>query len=303
MQAPVPDLFTIGAGKAGTTSLHHYVAQHPDVCMARPKEPFFFDVHYGQGVSFYGSFFEHSEDEPVLGESTPSYLHNAYVVDRLADTVEEPRFLVVLRDPVDRAYSHWWMMRMHSGPKEEPRTFAEAVEDNIAAIEAEPEPSPDDERRQRIAERRGEADIERDYVEIGLYVKHLARWFDVFPRDRFHLVLSSQLRQDPRATVEAIWAFLGLDGTVDELSTLEMNARKTREMKRVRRAMQRMGVYDLWGLLPQRVRDACKDLIARVSSGRRPPMDPDVRRRLADYYRPWNRKLADMTDLDVSHWT
>jgi len=299
-RSPVPDVFVIGAGKSGTTSLHHYLGQHPDLCMSRPKEPFFFDVHYDEGPSYYERFFEHWMGEPLIGESTPSYLHNRYVIPRLADTVEDPRFVVVLRNPIDRAYSHWWMMRMHSGRKEEPRPFRQAVEENIEAIEDEPEP--DAERRQRIAERRGEADIERDYVEIGLYAKHLSRWFDAFDPEVFRIVLSSDLHDRPPETVESVWSFLGLDDEIDELSTLEMNTRKTREMKTVRNGLQALGVYRLWSRLPQRVRDAGKDLLSKVSEGTRPPMDDDVRSRLADYYRPWNRKLASLIDRDLSAW-
>lgn len=300
--APLPDLFVLGAGKSGTTSLHHYLDQHPDVCMSDPKEPFFFDVHYEEGPLFYRRFFDHWTGESLLGESTPSYLHNAYVVDRLAATVDDPRFVVVLRNPVDRAYSHWWMMRMHSGPKEEHRSFAEAVERNIEAIEANPEPDPEYERRQRLAERRGEADIERDYVEIGIYAKHLSRWFGAFPEDRFQVVLSSDLDDRPRETVESIWSFLGLDTDVSELSTPKMNTRKTAEMKRIRGGLQAIGVYELWGKLPQRLRDAGKGLLARVSGGTRPPMDENVRANLADYYRPWNRKLEGLIGRNLSSW-
>lgn len=298
---PLPDLFVIGAGKSGTTSLHHYLGQHPAVCMADPKEPFFFDLHYEEGPGWYEGFFDHRDGELFLGESTPSYLHNGYVADRLREMIPDAKILVTLRNPVDRAYSHWWMRGMQVGPKEETRTFERAVEDNIAAIREQPELDPRDRERQRHAEWTGERRVERDYVEIGHYAEHLRRWFDRFPEERIHVVLASELRTDPDAVVQRLWQSMGLNQIDGPLETPMMNVRKTRSMKAVRSLAETVGIYRFWGQFPQRIRDRVKAVLARFSEGR-PPMERRVRSRLVEYYEPWNRRLEKMIDHDLSHW-
>ncbi|MFO7568735.1 MAG: sulfotransferase, partial [Smithellaceae bacterium] len=108
---PSPNLFIIGMPKCGTTALAAYLQKHPDVLMSVPKEPHYFDAYY-EDMSFeeytrknYSNF----RGEKIIGEATPVYLLVPWALDRLAKHCPDAKYIALLRNPVDRAYSHWWM--------------------------------------------------------------------------------------------------------------------------------------------------------------------------------------------------
>src|SRR4051812_42429120 len=105
-----PDFLIVGAAKAGTTSLAAYLAEHPDVFMARRKELHFFgrEKEYRRGWEWYCSHFEGAGDARAVGEATPDYMWRERAVERIAQDLPKARIIATLRHPVDRAYSHYW---------------------------------------------------------------------------------------------------------------------------------------------------------------------------------------------------
>ncbi len=123
------NLFLLGAAKCGTTSLHYLLDQHPDICMANPKEPLFFEAEYEKGLEYYQrTYFTGCNAEPVIGESRTRNLFLPYVPGRIHETFPEAKFIVVLRNPVERAYSHWHHWSASGVEKLE---FGEAVKQNL----------------------------------------------------------------------------------------------------------------------------------------------------------------------------
>ena len=112
----MPNLFVIGAAKAGTTALYDYLAQHPDVFLSRVKEPMFFsrEENYAKGLDWYeGAYFQGAEHYPVRAEATPHYLYwSEKVAPRIKEAYAERlvKFVASFRDPVSRAYSWYWNM-------------------------------------------------------------------------------------------------------------------------------------------------------------------------------------------------
>jgi hypothetical protein len=127
----LPDFLVIGAMKSGTSSLHRYLGQHPDVFTSKRKELNYFWHHPGRGqpIERYASHFAHAGDAKVAGESSPNYMKEHMrpgTAARIAGTLPKARLICLLRDPIDRLVSHYahnvWMGR-------ESRPFADAVLD------------------------------------------------------------------------------------------------------------------------------------------------------------------------------
>ncbi|NNL68032.1 MAG: sulfotransferase [Myxococcales bacterium] len=186
----IPDFLVLGAQKCGTTSFYEFLCGHPQVTPAAEKELHFFDRDWHTGLDAYRECFR---DEPgtITGEATPYYLFHPEVPDRVAKIAPDARFLVLLRDPIDRAYSHHQMQRRLG---RENLTFE-------AAIEAEP---------QRLAT--SAANRPRySYLARGRYVEQLERWFDRFGRGRFLVLETAALRERPAESASRVADFLGID--------------------------------------------------------------------------------------------
>ena len=186
-----PNLMLIGAAKAGTTSLYHYLQNSPHIYMSAVKEPQFFSdtEHYAKGIAYYlGKFFSDSENFPVRGEASPRYLHVPdEVIPRLQDAYGDrpPRFLVLLRHPVMRAWSHY---RHRNRVHEDQRSFHEALlQERDAGF-----PSP------------------TGYAAASFYGRTLQKWFDAFGAERFHIMRLEDLEQDLDTVLRGVWAFLGI---------------------------------------------------------------------------------------------
>jgi len=204
----LPDFIIIGAQKCGTTSLFHYLAGIEDVHMAREKEVHFFDRHFARGLDWYESRFR-AGDGPAprwLGEATPLYIFHPWAMSRIRETLPGCRLVVVLRNPVDRAYSHYHheVVLGH-----EARTFVEAVDGEDALVGAEYRRMEEDPDYFSTAVQR------YSYLSRGMYQRQLLRVFDHFPRKQVLVLQSEKLFGDPVRVQGELHAFLGLPATVD----------------------------------------------------------------------------------------
>lgn len=298
------DLLVLGAPKAGTTVLHHYLDQHPELAMAEPKEPHFFDVDLDGDFDDYLA--SHFPDDVTLrrGEATPHSLFVPYVADRVLEHAPEAHLVAVLRDPIDRAYSDWWMYWTRAT---EPLPFEETIEANLRRLEDGPSFLGDDAQelwpryyRQTQSGSPGEIEL-RPYVELGHYADQIERYLRLFDRDQFSIFLSSELREDPEAVAGSIWAEIGLDDHVELGEPEQRNEAMGGLTRRLYALARRFGLERLLHAPPRWMRTKIKQLSSRLDE--RPPMDAKVRRRLAEHYEPHNQRLAKLVDRDLSHWT
>jgi hypothetical protein len=165
-----PGFLIIGAQKAGTTSLHHYLGRHPALRPANgPKELHFFDIYHHRGLGWYLSHFPRRfpPDGRICFEATPDYLHRREAAERISRDLGRVRLVVILREPSARAYSAWRMwsrfdtLRPGGSAKADRRSFAQAIAEELAA--------PD-----------GSADRHYHYVSAGRYAEHLERFRTCF---------------------------------------------------------------------------------------------------------------------------
>jgi len=203
----LPGFVVIGAQRCGTTSLFATLSQHPAVGVPFRKEIHFFDRDlYERGERFYRSFFPSPKRmlgrrELLTGEATPDYLFHPLGPERVAATLPDARFVVLLRDPVVRAWSHH---ALHATRGREPLSFEDA-------IDAEPERIAG-ERERILADPTYPATtyLRYAYLARGDYAPQLREWFAAIPRERFLVLVSEEFFTDPRGTLREVEAFLGL---------------------------------------------------------------------------------------------
>jgi lipopolysaccharide transport system ATP-binding protein len=214
----LPAYLIIGAQRAGTTSLYDFLCRHPDVAgptaaktdIHWAKELHFFDDKYWLGVDWYRSFFPLAVTRAVIrrrggdllaGEASPSYLFHPAVPERVATTVPDVRLIALLRDPIERAYSHYQLM-VRTGREELSFEDALAAEDERLAAEEE---------RMRADPRHSSANYRHyAYLTRGLYADQLERWLAYFPREQLLVVRAEDFRARPGEIYAEIIAFLGL---------------------------------------------------------------------------------------------
>jgi hypothetical protein len=197
-----PDFVIVGTQRGGTTSLHAYLRAHPDIVTPAKKEIHFLTDRFERGAAWYiGQFPAFVPENTLVGEATPYALFHPLAPQRLFHVSPGARIIVLLRNPVDRAYSHY--LHEHARGHE-----TLAFEDAIAV---EPE-------RLRGLEDRlatGEllvSDVHKraSYIERGRYARQLERWFSVFPRDQLLILRSEDLYANPVQVTRQVTDFLGI---------------------------------------------------------------------------------------------
>jgi hypothetical protein len=239
----LPAALLIGAQKSGTTSLFHYLVEHPDVLPSFGKEIHYFDLHYARGVGWYrGRFpFRHRLRRGALTlDATPYYLAHPLAPQRASQLLPNAKLVAVLRNPINRAFSHYHH-EVRAG--QETLSFAEAIEKESERLTGEEE---------RLSTDPGYYSYNHhhySYTGRGLYLDQLRRWVQHFPRSRLLVLQSERFFRDPAATTAAVHEFLGL-----------------RPFRGRSRKIFLPGKYGH-------------------------EMPPDVRKRLATYFEPYNREL------------
>jgi len=206
----MPDFLIIGAKRCGTTSLYRHLIAHPQIAPLFPsiehrKGVHYFDRNANRSVAWYRSHFaiRRAFGGPALcGEASPYYLHHPYAPQRAAAVAPRAKLIVLLRDPVARAWSHY-CDEVKNG--REPLPFREAIaaEAERAAVEYE--------RLQREPAYASRPYEHLTYVTQGMYAQHLRRWLDVYPRQQVLAVRSEDLFADPAKALESVCSFLGLE--------------------------------------------------------------------------------------------
>lgn len=201
----LPDFLIIGAMRCGTSSMYKYLSYNPSVAGSLRKETEYFTRQYGQGEQWYRAHFPLALGPQgrrrLAFEATPDYLFDPRAPGRAAALVPDARLVVMLRDPVSRAFSQY-EHNVRLGLEQ--LSFADA-------LDAEPRRVADD--RERLTT--DPLHYPRDwyfygYAERGFYARQLRRWLDLYPRERLHVIYSDVMYEDPAAVYGGLLEFLGL---------------------------------------------------------------------------------------------
>ncbi|GAB4291582.1 MAG: hypothetical protein Fur0025_26880 [Oscillatoriaceae cyanobacterium] len=199
----IPNFMIIGAQKCGTTSLYNYLTAHPQVIPAKQKEIHFFDNYFEKGVDWYLKQFPSIDYDKnlITGEASPYYIFHPHVPQRLYRLFPATKLIVLLRNPVERAISHYYM-ELSRG--DEYLSLAEAIAKESDRVDLELAKLESDPSYYSIAHRR------YSYLSRGLYREQLQRWFDWFPQEQFLILKSEDLFAHPAAIVRQVFKFLEL---------------------------------------------------------------------------------------------
>jgi hypothetical protein len=262
-----------GAQKSGTTTLHQLLGEHPQIFMTQRKEVHYFDWHWDEGLTWYSRHFAPGPEHVHLGESTPTYMYHAESRERMYRTLPELRVVVILRNPTERAYSHYW----HSRRKgfETVTTFEEAIRCE----------------RRRTAthhiRRRGHF----SYIGRGHYIGQLEDLEAAFGRRRLHVMLFEDLINDRESALAGVLSFLGVRS-------------ERRSMIMFHRASMRRSLATLGPSTdePQPFDEIDTGVVPVIRAQTYPPMAADTRARLIDHYRPYNDRLSRWLCRDLCAW-
>jgi len=198
---PLPDFLILGAQKAGTTALYAYLRWHPHVTGPSFKEVSFFDRHYAHGERWYRAHLPLRRRGATVGEASPSYLFHPLAPERVARMLPNARLIALLRNPVERAFSHY-QHEVALGREE--LSFDDAVEAEEQRMRGEVE------RMLREPTYFSHAWWNYTYVARGLYAEQLERWFAAFPREQLLVLLTDELADDTAGTYRRVLDFLGV---------------------------------------------------------------------------------------------
>lgn len=289
----LPNFMVVGAQKSGTTSLHHYLKGHPDIYLPAGKETKFFarTDRYEKGIEFYErEYFSEYNDEKAVGEVDPDYMFYEEALDRIGQHIPVGglRFIFLLRNPVERAFSHY-LMTYRRG--EETLNFSEAI---------------------RSEEKRATGDYysrsRYSYVTRGLYYPQIERFLHRVGRENVLILLTEDLKQDPVGVMKRCFQFLNVDVDVvlPELNQHYHGAYLPKSVKLVRLLTGENKFKKIARkIMPvDSVRSWLRGAVLKwnTSSDDIPTLNQADREFMSDIFRPYNLKLASLIERDLQNW-
>jgi hypothetical protein len=202
----LPNFLIVGVQRGGTTSLYNYLIMHENIIGASTKEIHFFDNNFHRGISWYQSQFENSSDtkntnESITGEASPYYIFHPLVPKRILGVIPKVKLIILLRNPVDRAYSHYWHERRLGI---ESLSFEDAIKSEAKRLEGEEQKMLQDETYYSFNHQN------YSYLSRGIYVDNLKRWLPLFSREQFFILKSEDLFFNPQQVFNKTLDFLNL---------------------------------------------------------------------------------------------
>jgi hypothetical protein len=276
----LPNFFLAGCQKSATTWLHRCFREHPEIYVPEKHMIHFFDIHYAKGFDWYREFYIDRSGEKMIGDTTVSYIRDTMVPQRIDDYNPDAKLIFSLRNPIERAFSHYW----HEKKK---RKIAFEFQEVFANY-----------------------DLYQSWVVPGFYYRHLQRFYEHFPEEQLMVVLVEDMARDPQAVIQRIFTFLGVaPDFIPSILHRQVNEawyrpRRSQEISRRLYALTR----PIRQLVPERVRQLLKDVLfggenpGQIQSEYDRGMDPEVRAQLREVFQPENEKLARMLNRDLSSW-
>jgi len=294
-----PNFLIVGTARAGTTSLHEYLGNHPDIFMPLQKEPCFFTFYdkepyfkdsrhrYTTTSASYLELFE-GHQEKIMGESSTPYMyfHRQTIenIQRLVPAYRSMKILIVLRDPAERAYSQYMHNRRDL---REQLSFADAIRDEEF----------------RMKEK---WHFDFFYVDKGFYYEQVKDFMDNF--DHVKICFYDDLENDPEKLLKEIYDFLGVDPQLNKMELKQRNQSGEMKIKWFKRIIttRKNPVLNLFRKLmgrnaKKRLRNRVKSLLLKYNL-KKTEMDPRIRKKLTGIYQEDIKKLAQLIDQDLNHW-
>jgi len=294
----LPTFIIPGAHKSGTTALWAYLDEHPQICMSRPKEPHFFTkvegvlgtgvkkpgyrrpLTWNRGLAWYKSLFQDCGNVPFRGEASADYFSAPDSPALIKAFIPDVRLVILLRDPVDRLYSHYWHDQRlgYDFPD-----FEMSVRENHLIFQY--------------------------YFDISRYRMHLENFFAEFSMDQTLILLHSDLNKEPVETLRKVYRFIGCDPDFLPSSIgKRFNPQMRPKFRRLERMINEFRCLPIIQSLPDRYRRRLGEIRQYVSKAwmvtvsSYPPMRGDLRRELIRRMEPDIRYVEKLLDRDLGSW-
>lgn len=293
----LPNFLILGAAKAGTTSLHHYLGQHPDVFVSAMKEPKYFAlkdeplnfqgpsqfINQSSVTTFdaYCDLFRGVTHEVAIGEASPLYLYSEKAPGRIKETLPQAKLIVILRNPVDRAFS----------------SYAHLLREGFETLAFEQSLL---EESERIRDRWAPLWY---FKSKGFYGEQIKRYTDLFPKEQLKIYLFEDLCENPMGVVQDIFSYIGVDPSFEPDLTMK-NVSGIPKNVALQRLLTRENPLKTIGknLLPKQFRKKLSAQVQRSNLAAKPKLKPETRAELLDLYREDIQRLQDLIDRDLSAW-
>lgn len=268
----LPDFLVIGSMRCGTTSLYRYLHAHPGAFLT-PKELEFFTDHFDRGLDWYKAQFDGASPDQLLGEATADYFARPSAMNRIAETLPDAKLIVSMRDPVKRAWSHYWLLRERGL---ETRPVHEALSDELEAVA-----------------RHGDLAEGVIYLLHGMYARHLRHLRERFDNDQIYVSIFERMIAAPQDSYRAVCGFVGLDtDTVPDIVGQPVNAYVQFRSLALRGLAKRVGGFG-------------GRVIGRLNTKRgqpSPQLDDASRQMLTEFFAPRVEELRTMLDDQLPEW-
>ena len=274
--------FIVGAPKAGTTSLYFYLQQHPDVCMSEIKEPNYFtaqqvvnlyyDVSPVNSEDWYHSIFV-EPTKRIVGEGSVSYLFYPEVAQKIYEYNSEARILIILRNPVQRAFSHY-LMDCRLG----------LCDISLEEILKNPSKYPH---------------FYQQFIVLGMYHQQIKRYIDVFGQNQVKVMFYDDLKTDANLFIDQIFSFLNLTSVKIKLDV--KNKFKKPSSTIIAKLYQFKWLRSYLNIIFPKV------LLLKIKSvlfkdSKKPKLDPSIKRKLSNIYKNDIAELSKLLSKDLSAW-
>lgn len=286
----LPNFIIIGAPKAGTTSLYHYLSEHPQVFMSEPKEVNYFSreeiieqgLYYkdfkAKNLNEYKQLFETASNQKAIGEGSVSYLFYPKTAEKIKACISNVKIIMLLRNPMERGYSHY-LMDYKLGLVD--LTYEEIVykKSNHKYINL----------------------YYQQYVELGLYYEQVKRYLELFDKEQIKIYFQEDLRENSEAIVDDLYDFLNIEKSSVPNTNKEHNAFSMPKNKLIHKLY---GSHIVRTTLSKFFPESLKEWLLNnlFERTKKPVLDNKIKTYLLSIYKPDIQNLEKLLNKNLSYW-
>ena len=310
----LPTFIVVGANKGGTTSIYHYLKQHPEVFVSPVKEPHYFssdiDVNlfkrefaqnklqdvekfvsgdmkqeyhaaFIRDFELYKKLFRNVTTQKAIGELSTSYLFSKVAASEIKRAIPDCKIIICLRNPVERAYSHY-RMNLWTGNSNEFDFYKALVED----FNHDPKVW-------------GNAHL---YTEIGLYFEQVKRYIDTFGKNNVKIIFTEDMKKNGLQVIKELYEFIGVDGSFNPDTSKKYNEVYTPKYKNFTWLLNKTGIRPLMKKLSPRM---IKNIFVKIfykGKGEKSEIPVEAKEFLNSKFSEDVKKLSALLNKDLTHW-
>lgn len=303
-----PTFIVVGAAKCGTTSLYNYLQQHPEIYVSTPKEPEFFSLHYEKGIDFYEeSFFSGIRNlHKAAGEMSVNYITFPHIAERIYKYNRNMKIVMMFRNPVERAFSAYLMRKYVTAA--ESLSFEEAIDSsqNCENLEFFLEKGIEIIKEHSRGGISKKDNTIRSYLRQGEYARHIKVYKTYFPHENMHYILLEDLRDNFAETLKQLFIFLGVSEDTQIQDREKQNEFRKANIFTLKKIIGKYNwtntINRIKVFLPKKIYSYMKRVLIKERTIDKPEMNSETRKRLIEYYKPWNRQLEAILGINLRRW-